>query len=149
MTTLRRLILSNNNISGLSPAIGNLVNLEYLDISLNPLIVRNGHDDYSCLPKELRYLKNLLTLNLRECRLQHIPVVVWSMVSLETLDLSRNKVGFIMSELGRLNFSSEKETKNGAEILLKNSFVFVIVFRKSSSTSAFTFVSHESRHSPS
>ena len=54
---LRRLILANNNLSGLPPAIRFLVNLEYLDLSRNPLRVKNGLDDYDCLPKEFASLK--------------------------------------------------------------------------------------------
>ena len=104
MVTLRRLILSNNNLSGLPPAIGSLINLEYLDISQNPLLVRNGHDDYSCFPREFRHLRNLHTLIVRECGLKHIPVAVWFIVSLQSLDLSRNKVGFIMSEIGKCHW---------------------------------------------
>jgi Leucine-rich repeat (LRR) protein len=79
-----------------------LINLEYLDISHNPLVVTNGRDDYSCLPREFRQLKKLQTLNLAECSLKHIPVVVWNMVSLQTLDLSRNSVGYIVSDIGKI-----------------------------------------------
>ena len=39
-----------------------------------------------------------------ECSLKHIPVAVWSIVSLQTLDLSRNKIGFLMKEIGQLCF---------------------------------------------
>jgi Leucine-rich repeat (LRR) protein len=98
--TLRRLDISYNNISSLPPEIGLLINLEYLDISHNPLIVQNGRDDYLCFPREFRKLKNLRTLNLTECSLKHIPVVIWSIVSLQILDLSRNRIGFIVSEIG-------------------------------------------------
>jgi len=100
--TLRRLILSSNNLSSLPPTIGSLVNLEYLDLSNNPLIVKNGHDDYSCFPREFQYLRKLQTLILSECTLKHIPIVVWRIVSLQTLDLSRNKVGYIVGDIGRL-----------------------------------------------
>lgn len=98
---LRRLILANNNLSGLPPAIRFLVNLEYLDLSRNPLRVKNGLDDYDCLPKEFSSLKKLQTLIMAECTLKHIPVAVWSTVSLRILDLSRNRVGFILGEIGK------------------------------------------------
>jgi Leucine-rich repeat (LRR) protein len=37
-----------------------------------------------------------------ECTLKHIPAAVWNTVSLQTLDISRNKVGYIVSEIGNL-----------------------------------------------
>lgn len=100
--TLRQLILANNNLAGLPPDIRLLVNLEYLDISRNPLRVKNGLDDYSCLPRELRSLRNLQTLIMAECTLKHLPVAIWSILSLQVLDVSRNKVGYIVSEIGNL-----------------------------------------------
>lgn len=98
--TLRRLILSNNNLSGLPSNISALVNLEHLDISRNPLRVKNGLDDFFCLPREFCYLRNLQTLIMGECTLKHIPAIVWQTTSLETLDISRNKIGYIVSEIG-------------------------------------------------
>lgn len=71
-------------------------------MSHNPLYVRNGHDDYSCLPREFRHLKNLHTLLLSECTLKHIPVAVWNTPSLQKLDLNRNRVGYIVAEIGNL-----------------------------------------------
>ena len=104
VSNLRRLILANNNISGLPPAVSSLVNLEYLDVSNNPLLIKNGHDDYSCFPKEFRQLKNLQTIIMSECRVKYIPVAIWFIVNLQTLDVSRNKVGFIMTEIGTSSF---------------------------------------------
>lgn len=100
--TLRRLVLANNNISILPPTIGSLINLEYLDLSHNPLVTRNGHNDYSCIPREFQYLRKLHTLILSECTLKHIPVAVWNTPSLQTLDLNRNKVGYIVADIGEL-----------------------------------------------
>jgi Leucine-rich repeat (LRR) protein len=37
-----------------------------------------------------------------ECTLKHIPVMVWNTTSIQTLDISRNKVGYIVSEIGNL-----------------------------------------------
>ena len=102
MITLRRLVLANNNLAGLPPDIRLLINLEYLDISRNPLRVKNALDDYSCLPREIRSLRNLQTLIMAECTLKHLPVALWSILSLQVLDVSRNKVGFIVSEVGNL-----------------------------------------------
>lgn len=99
--TLRRLILTNNNLSSLPPNIGALTNLEYLDLSRNPLTVINGYDDYSCFPREFLRLKNLRTLILAECALKYIPSVVWNTLNLEKLDISRNKIGYIVGDIGK------------------------------------------------
>jgi len=122
VNTLRRLILSNNNISSLPPSIGSLINLEYFDISNNPLIVKNGQNDYSCFPREFRHLTNLQTLIIAECTLKHVPVVVWNIVSLQKLDLYRNKVGYIVSDIGKLN-----NTRNRLSCLTKY-FHFLFFF---------------------
>ena len=37
-----------------------------------------------------------------ECTLKHIPPVIWTTISLQTLDISRNKIGFVVSEIGNL-----------------------------------------------
>jgi Leucine-rich repeat (LRR) protein len=65
--------------------------------------VKNGLDDYSCLPREFRYLRKLQTLILAECSLKHIPAAVWNTITLKTLDISRNKVGYVVGEIGKLN----------------------------------------------
>ncbi|CAF5014911.1 unnamed protein product, partial [Rotaria magnacalcarata] len=36
------------------------------------------------------------------CTLKHIPVVLWHTASIETLDISRNKIGYIVGEIGNL-----------------------------------------------
>ncbi|CAF1367572.1 unnamed protein product [Adineta steineri] len=103
LITLRRLVLANNNISSLPANIRVLVNLEYLDISRNPLRAKNGIDDYTCIPREFNQLRNLHTLIMAECTLKQIPVAVWNTISIQTLDISRNKVGFIVGDIGNLS----------------------------------------------
>ena len=85
-TTLRTLILKNNNLRSIPAEISDLHNLEYLDLSKNPLKVKDA-EDVSSLPIELRLLVNLKYLNLRECSLRHIPMSVWLCITLETLDM--------------------------------------------------------------
>lgn len=55
------------------------------------------------LPIELRLLTNLKFLSLSECNLRHIPLSVWLCVSLESLDISRNKLSLLVPDVGNLN----------------------------------------------
>lgn len=82
-------------------AILDLINLEYIDLSKNPLRVKDV-DDSNCLPLEMRLLKNLKYLSLRECNLRAIPTTVWLCQSLQRLDLSRNKLGLLVPDIGNL-----------------------------------------------
>lgn len=108
--------MSNNNISSLPPAIKALVNLEYLDVSRNPLRVKNGLDDYSCIPREFTLLRNLTTLIMAECTMKHIPIAVWNTSSIQTLDISRNKVGFIVGDIGRRAFERSHSSQDGLRL---------------------------------
>ena len=64
-------------------------------------------DDSNCLPLEMRYLKKLTYLSLRECNLRQIPTTVWLCQSITELDLSRNKLGLLVPDIGNLiNLSS-------------------------------------------
>ena len=96
-----KLILSGNNLRSLPASISELINLEYLDLSRNPLRVRDI-DDVTCLPVEMRTLKNLKFLSLSECYLRTIPTTVWLCVSIQILDLSRNKIGLLVPDVGNL-----------------------------------------------
>ena len=99
--TLRTLILSSNNLRSLPPEIADLINLEYLDLSKNPLRVKDV-DDVKCLPLEMRLLRNLKYLSISECNLRYIPTTVWLCVSLEKLDISRNKINMLVPDVGNL-----------------------------------------------
>lgn len=100
-TTLRRLILSGNNLRSIPSSISDLFNLEYLDISRNPLRVKDA-EDASCFPIEMRLLKILKFISISECNLRHVPTTIWMCSSLETLDLSRNKISLLVPDVGNL-----------------------------------------------
>ncbi|PAA81359.1 hypothetical protein BOX15_Mlig031151g3 [Macrostomum lignano] len=100
-THITVLNLSSNNIRGLPPEISNLTQLRHLDLSRNGL--RCAHPrDFTSLPKEMETMAELRELLLSECSLMHIPPAVWSIVGLEKLDISRNKVGAIPSDIMKL-----------------------------------------------
>lgn len=99
--TLKKLILTGNNLRAMPSAIVDLINLEHLDISKNPLKVKDV-DDSNCLPLEMRHLKNLKYLNISECNLRYIPTTVWLCVSVKMLDLSRNKISLLVPDVGNL-----------------------------------------------
>jgi Leucine-rich repeat (LRR) protein len=99
--TLQKLILSGNNLRNLPAAIADLVMLHTLDISKNPLKVRDA-EDVTCLPVDMRLMKNLKVLNLSECNLRIIPVTVFICTSIQRLDLSRNKIGLLVAEVANM-----------------------------------------------
>ena len=101
-TTLRKLVLSTNNLRSIPAEISDLYNLEYLDLSKNPLRAKDA-EDVTALPIEMRLLINLKFLSLSECNLRHIPMTVWLCVSLESLDISRNKLSLLVPDVGNLN----------------------------------------------
>lgn len=95
------MILSGNNIRQLPAALADLVMLQYLDVSKNPLRVRDA-DDTTCLPADMRLMKNLRYLNISECNLRIIPATVWMCTSLTHLDISRNKIGLLVPDVANL-----------------------------------------------
>ena len=50
----------------------------------------------------MRYLYKLKRLNVSECNLRYIPSPIWLVPSIEHLDLSRNKLGLLVPEIGSL-----------------------------------------------
>ncbi|XP_024523266.1 probable leucine-rich repeat receptor-like protein kinase At5g49770 [Selaginella moellendorffii] len=94
-----KLILNNMNIAGQLPlSIGNLANLQTLDLSFNP-------DLTGPLPKTLGQLTKLEFLNLQSCGFTgDIPFEIGGLKSLRFLALNMNKLsGVIPPELGRLS----------------------------------------------
>ena len=89
------LILASNNLRSLPQEIRKMKQLEKLDLSKNGLRC-NHSNDFSGLPQELSELINLTELSISECNLPYVPPAIFKMISLKTLDLSRNKVSKIL-----------------------------------------------------
>lgn len=104
ITSLRTLGLSNNRLTGtIPPEIGNLVNLEWLDLSDRP--GRDGDNQLTGpIPPEIGNLTKLTRLDLSENRLSgSIPVEIGQLGELESLWLFGNRLsGEIPAELGNL-----------------------------------------------
>ncbi|XWS40863.1 hypothetical protein CRYUN_Cryun17cG0032700 [Craigia yunnanensis] len=98
ISTLTHLDLSNNYLFGeLSPRLGNLTQLEFLDLSYNQYF-------RGSIPPEVGNLKNLTVLNLSSNQFNHlIPPELGRLTNLVTLNLSNNMFdGSIPSTLGQL-----------------------------------------------
>uniref|UniRef100_A0A1I8FP04 Protein kinase domain-containing protein n=1 Tax=Macrostomum lignano TaxID=282301 RepID=A0A1I8FP04_9PLAT len=80
---------------GLPPEISNLTQLRHLDLSRQRGLRCAHPRDFTSLPKEMETMAELRDL-------MHIPPAVWSIVGLEKLDISRNKVGAIPSDIMKL-----------------------------------------------
>ncbi len=94
---VKELVFNSNRLSGEIPTeLGNLTNLEYLDLGYNQL---SGE-----IPAELGNLTNLQSLNLHNNQLSgEIPAELSNLTSLQLLNLFRNQLsGEIPAELGNL-----------------------------------------------
>ncbi|KAI4369654.1 hypothetical protein MLD38_018075 [Melastoma candidum] len=80
---LTRLTLCHFSIRCLPPEIGNLNQLEYLDLSFNKM---------KTLPNEITYLSLLTSLKVASNKLAELPPSMSSMRRLEVLDLSHNRL---------------------------------------------------------
>jgi Leucine-rich repeat (LRR) protein len=97
LSNLERLDLESNQLSGnIPPELGNLVNLEVLNLSKNQLS--------GSIPSQLGNLNNLLDLRLDKNQLsQNIPSQLGNLSNLKYLNLSNNQLsGSIPSQLGNL-----------------------------------------------
>ncbi|XP_021280908.1 probable leucine-rich repeat receptor-like protein kinase At1g35710 [Herrania umbratica] len=98
LSTITHLDLSNNSLYGrLSPRLGNLTQLEFLDFSYNQYIAGS-------IPSEFGNLKNLAILNLTGNRLQKpFPSSFYLLTHLTHLHMSSNQLlGSIPLKLGNL-----------------------------------------------
>eukprot|EP00656_Telonema_subtile_P008979 TRINITY_DN1419_c0_g1_i3.p1 TRINITY_DN1419_c0_g1~~TRINITY_DN1419_c0_g1_i3.p1 ORF type:complete len:439 (-),score=115.71 TRINITY_DN1419_c0_g1_i3:3-1319(-) len=87
MRSLKVLDLSNNNISTLPVEIGNLINLEVLDLHRNQLSTQER-----ALPAELGMLHRLREVTLSQNEILDLPESLANWRKLEYLDISHNKI---------------------------------------------------------
>ena len=94
LLNLQSLNLSSNQLSELPPEIGQLAKLQSLDFSFNHL---------SELPSEIGQLANLQSLNLSSNQLSELPLEIGQLSSLQSLDFSFNHLSELPSEIGQLS----------------------------------------------
>jgi Leucine-rich repeat (LRR) protein len=82
LTQLTHLEIYSAGLSEISPAIGNLVNLEFLNLSSN--------EGLETLPNEMGNLVNLSELNLNACSFSELPVCLGNLTALTSLDVQYN-----------------------------------------------------------
>jgi len=95
LSNLTRLDFSNNFISGVSDAITTLNNLTHL-------LLRNNQISNNDLPKDMRGMRSLRTLNLSGNRLTHFPPQLLEITALRNLYLGANQITEVTKEIYRL-----------------------------------------------
>ncbi|CAL9201666.1 unnamed protein product [Musa hybrid cultivar] len=91
---LRVLLLNGRGIQSIPDSIGNLTHLRYLDLR---------ETDVSSLPESIERLRNLLTLNVMDCRyLRSLPRGVTRLLNLRRLGLFNSAVCNVPKGIGRL-----------------------------------------------
>ncbi len=90
---LTHLDLSENQLTCLPPAFGNLSNLEELNLDFNRL---------TCLPKEIGKLTKLTILRLGMNQLTHLPKEIGNLHVLDKLYLQLNQLIYLPREIGKL-----------------------------------------------
>ena len=93
LTNLQLLNLSNNDIKDIPKEIGNLTDLQELDLSNNKI---------EEIPKEIGNLTNLLELNLNYNQIKEIPKEIGNLTNLLELYLMNNQIKEIPKEIGDL-----------------------------------------------
>ncbi len=91
--SLKKLIITDSNLSNISKFIGNLKSLEELDLCSNQL---------SSLPPILTGLTSLKKLNLSFNEIIKLPPFIGNMGSLEHLNIGHNRISFLPDSIGKL-----------------------------------------------
>lgn len=94
------LILSERGITRISPNIGQLVELEYVDLDSNAL---------KSLPESMGNLINLQALYLRHNKLDSLPDWIGNLKDLKHLHIAGNQISELPASLGNLNNLTELE----------------------------------------
>jgi hypothetical protein len=111
--TCTRICLTGYKIKAIPPEIGNLVNLQYLELTNNQI---------TSIPAEIGNLVKLTHINLGSNQITSIPSEIGNLVNLEGLELGRNQITSIPAEIGRLvnlqylEFTNNQITSIPAEI---------------------------------
>jgi Leucine-rich repeat (LRR) protein len=87
------LSLRYQSLTSLPPEIGQLTNLQSLDISMNSI---------SELPQEIENLSKLTSINFTDNELKRVPPELGLLKKLETLHLYKNKLTTLPNEIGQL-----------------------------------------------
>ncbi|XP_078696882.1 uncharacterized protein LOC144925004 [Branchiostoma floridae x Branchiostoma belcheri] len=90
---MKHLDLTECNLRTLPPEMWRLKQLEWLEVSSNPL---------QTLPAEIGQLTNIEHLDLSYCELRTLTSEVWRLTQLEWLDLSYNPLQTLPAEIGQL-----------------------------------------------
>ena len=91
--SLTILVSSDNHLTTLDPAIGQLPNLTTLDL---------GNNELTALPTAIRKLTNLTWLNLADNELTALPTAIGNLTNLTTLYLHHNKLTALPTAIGNL-----------------------------------------------
>ncbi len=93
INNLKRLDLSNRDITEIPPEIGDLTKLEYLDLSYNRI---------SKLPPEIGKLVSLKSLLLLKNEIRSLPLEIGNLNNLTLFDISHNRISELPHTIGYL-----------------------------------------------
>jgi internalin A len=93
LTSLRILMLDNNELSELPNEIENLQHLTQLNVN---------HNSFSKFPIPVTKISNLTHLEMQENGIDEIPTEIGNLLNLETLSISNNKLTSLPEEITRL-----------------------------------------------
>ncbi|MGI0106164.1 AAA family ATPase [Salinimicrobium sp. WS361] len=116
LTNLKRIIISNNNITKISPELAKLAHFEDLRIPQNKLkkvprtifhlerlkILILNHNELTSLPSEVENLKNINQLHLQQNQIEKLPPEIGKLSELTHLYLNNNPISYLPHSLKNL-----------------------------------------------